>query len=116
MTDPDTNYATNAVIAALCYKNQTTPGDNTIDADELLALKNYIDGIINEPNNWTSNYSGHASYSFFQKTFIRLFKAHLKGEDLELTEDEEFKVTTRFGTIPFVCSNPDDDYEDPSSV
>lgn len=116
MTDPDTNYATNAQIQALVYKGQTCPGDNTISADELLEVKNTIDGIINTPNNWTSNYSGASTYPFFKNLFIRLFKAWLDDEPTELTEQEEYILINRFGTPAIVCSSPEEDWDEPSGV
>lgn len=113
MTDLDANYATNAAIKQLCFKGQTVPDENTIPTDEYLELKTYIDGLINDVNNWTSNYADHATYPFFKNTFIRLMKQHLRGEDAELTEEEERKLITRFGNIPIACSIPDDDFIEP---
>lgn len=116
MTDLDTNYATNAVISALCFKGQTVPGDNTIPEGELLILKNSMDNEINDALDIDSNYTDHANYHRFQKYFIKLLKRHLKDQDPVLTKSEIEDLVNRYGSIPMVCELEDASFVEPDSV
>jgi hypothetical protein len=116
MVDADDNYALNSYIQSICFKGETTPGDNTMGAQELDDVKDYIDGKINEPCHWTTNYSGHASNPFFKNTFIRLFKQHMKGiEEPELTDSEE-QYLLQLGEQGPIAMQRSDDYDEPDSI
>lgn len=115
MTDPDTNYASNSRISKLCFKGETLPGDNTMGTDELLEVKNMIDGIINKANDWKTNYTPETGDLFFSNTFIRLFKQYQRDEDPILTEKEENTLINDYGT-PAICMQTTSDFKDVSGV
>jgi hypothetical protein len=116
MTDPDTNYATNAKIQSIVYRGETFPGTNTMEEADAINVKGYIDGVINEAMHWTSNYTGHSGYPIFEKVFIRLYKQYLKGEDPEITENEVYQIANVTGHIAIQCSDPEEDFEEPDPV
>jgi dUTPase len=118
MVDLDDNYVKNAIIQSIVFHGQTIPGDNTIGADDLENAKDDIDGMINAPNDATTNYTITSGDRFIQNVFLRLMRAYVdeNWENYKLTEDEERKIILKYGNPAIVCSNPDDDFDEPTPV